>query len=146
RWILFNMPEGMEVEKAADAIRREHLQNTNVVALCKRLEDARYHCSTNLLKGFLEKNPSGEVRANACFLLATLKKEEADFGKNQKATAEAQKLFERVVNEFGVAGKTGFQLASQAKRELEELRGLLIGMPAPPADGAGFDGEPISLN
>ena len=50
QWILFNTPDGAEVEKAADVIRREHLHNTNTVALCQRLEGVRYHCSTNLLE------------------------------------------------------------------------------------------------
>jgi cytochrome c biogenesis protein CcmG/thiol:disulfide interchange protein DsbE len=144
RWILFNTPDGAEVEKAADAIRREHLENTNVVALCKRLESARYRCSTNLLELFLEKNPSAEVRANTCFLLATLKKEEAQFGKNEKATAAAVKLFERVINEFGKAKALyAIDLARKAKAHLDELRQLLVGMTAPDFDGTGFDGEQI---
>jgi peroxiredoxin len=144
--ILFNTPDGVEVEKAADVIRQEHLQNTNVVLLCKRLESVRYRCSTNLLESFLARNPSAEVRDNACFLLATMKKEEARFGLDQKATAEAVRLFERVVNEFGRGDETyAFDLASKAKSNLAELRGLLVGMPAPDADGVGFDGEPIRL-
>jgi RNA polymerase sigma factor (sigma-70 family) len=145
-WIFFNMPDGAEVEKAAQAIQQEHLHNTNVVTLCKRLEDVRYRCSTNLLESFLEKNPSAEVRAHACFLLAMLKKEEAAFGKNQKATATAVKLFERVVNEFGKEKKPyARDLARQAKGHLDELQRLQIGMIAPDFDGTGFEGEQISL-
>ncbi len=146
QWILFNTPDGPEVEKAARVIEREHLRNTNVVALCKRLESARYRCSTNLLESFLARNPSAEVRANACFLLATMKKEQARFGQDKKATAEAMKLFERVVNEFGKAREAyAIDLAGKAKTELDELRRLLVGMPAPDAEGVGFDGERIRL-
>jgi peroxiredoxin len=145
RWILFNTPDGAEVEKAAQAIEHHHLQTTNGVALCKRVEDARYRCSTNLLESFLEKSPHAEVQANACFLLAMLKKEEADFGRNEKATTAAVKLFERVINQFGKAkAPYALNLSREAKGHLDELRHLRIGMTAPAFDGIGFEGEPIS--
>ena len=145
RWILFNTPDGAEVEKAAKAIERHHLQTTNGVALCKRVEDARYRCSTNLLESFLERSPHAEVQANACFLLGMLKKEEADFGRNKKATTAAVKLFERVINQFGKAkAPYALDLSRQAKGHLDELRRLQIGMTALDFEGVGFDGERIS--
>jgi peroxiredoxin len=74
-----------------------------------------------------------------------LKKEEADFGRNEKATAAAVKLFERVINQFGKAkAPYALNLSRQAKAHLDELRRLSIGMAAPDFDGLGFDGERIS--
>ena len=144
RWIFFNMPDGAEVQKAAEVIQSEHVQNTNVLALCKRLEDARYRCSTNLLESFLDKNPSAEVRGNACLLLGLMKKEEADFGRNEKATAAACKLFERVIGDFEKSkARYARDLTRTAKAHLDELRHLGIGMTAPDFEGLGFDGETI---
>ena len=145
-WIILNTPDGVEVEKAADVIRREHLGNTNLVNLCKGLERLRHRCSTNLLAELLEKNPSAHVRAQACYLLAKLRKEEADFGRNAAARAEAEKLFERVITEFGGNGVYGFDLAWHAKPELSELRRLMIGQPAPEIESENLDGQTMKLS
>jgi RNA polymerase sigma factor (sigma-70 family) len=146
RWILFNTPDGPEVEKAAQVLRTWHLANTNLVKISERLESARYRCSTNTLETFLAKSPNEGVRGNACYLLAKIKKEEAHFGENQKATKQAIALFERVINEFGRNKTYGLNLVYHAKPELDELRRLLVGMPAPNLEGKGFDGESISLH
>jgi RNA polymerase sigma factor (sigma-70 family) len=145
QWILFNTPDGPEVEKAAQALQTWHLANTNLVAISERLESARYRCSTNTLETFLAKSPNEGVRGNACYLLAKIKKEEAHFGENQKATKQAIALFERVINEFRRNKTYGLNLVYHAKPELDELRRLLVGMPAPNLEGQGFDGESISL-
>lgn len=144
-WILLNTPDGPEVEKASAVILKEHTGDTNLVYLCKQLERVRHRCATNLLEAILANNPSAEVKAQACFILATLRKEEAMFGQNKKATAEAVKLFERVATEFARSGPTGAELARRAKPELHELRHLIIGKPAPDTQGEDLDGQRINL-
>ncbi len=145
KWIMLNTPDGPEVEKAAGVILQEHLGNTNLLALCQGLERSRHRCSTNLLKALLSENPSVEVRAHACFLLAGIRKEEAKFGQNKKAAAEAERLFEQVVSEFGRAGLTGLDLSRKAIRELYEIRRVSIGSPAPETEGDDLDGQRINL-
>jgi RNA polymerase sigma factor (sigma-70 family) len=145
-WILLNTPDGAEVEKAAKVILREHTSDTNLVHLCNGLERVRHRCSKELLETILKNNLSREVRGTACFTLATLLKDEAKFGQNKTATERAEKLFQRVITEFGQAGRSGPELARRAKPELYELRRLIIGKPAPDTEGEDLDGRPMKLS
>jgi RNA polymerase sigma factor (sigma-70 family) len=145
-WILRNTPDGPAVEKAAEVILREHTRNPNLTQLARELERVRPRCATNLLEALLNDNPSAEVRATACFHLATLLKEDGKFGLNRQATAKAEKLFARVTTEFAGAGRTGADLARRAKPQLHDLRHLLIGMPAPETAGEDLEGQPMNLN
>jgi RNA polymerase sigma factor (sigma-70 family) len=144
-WILLNTPDGPEVEKAGQVVLQEHIQDPTLAQLCQKLERLRHRCATNLLEAMLTENPNPEVKANACFYLATLWKQAASFGQNKKATTEAATLFERVIAEFGHVGRTGAELARKAKPELYELRHLLLGKPAPESEGVDLDGQRLSL-
>ena len=145
-WIMLNTPDGPEVDKAGEVILREHTRDTNLVQFCQELERLRHLCSTNLLYAILNENPSAQVRVSACFSLATLRKEEAKFGQNQKAATEAMTLFERVIAESRPSGPAGKDLASKAKAELYELRHLALGHSAPETEGQDFDGQRIRLS
>jgi peroxiredoxin len=79
------------------------------------------------------------------FFLATLQKEQAKWGQNRLALAEADRLFARVVNEFSLTGPIGTELARRARPELDELRHLQIGQPAPETSGEDLEGRPIRL-
>jgi RNA polymerase sigma factor (sigma-70 family) len=144
-WILLNTPDGPEVEKAGRVVLQEHIQDPGLAELCQKLERLRHRCATNLLEAMLRENPNPEVKANACFYLATLWKQAASFGQNKKATTEAATLFERVITEFGQVGRTGAELARKAKPELYELRHLILGKPAPETAGEDLDGQRLSL-
>jgi peroxiredoxin len=144
-WILLNTPDGSEVQKAADVILHEHTRDTNLVYLCKELERLRHRCSKPVLEAILKDNPSADVRGAACFALATLVKDEAKYGQNKKATAEADRLFERVISEFSQAGRAGADLARRAKPELYDLRRLIIGKPAPDTEGEDLNGQSMEL-
>jgi RNA polymerase sigma factor (sigma-70 family) len=146
QWVILNTPDGPDVEKAADVLIQEHILNTNLVLLPAELERLRHHCTGRLLDAMLQRNPSVDVRGNACFSMAALKKDEAQYGLNQPATTEAQKLFERVVRDFGSVKRDGSSLASLAKPELADLQQLAIGQPAPETRGPDLDGHPVSLS
>jgi len=77
----------------------------------------------------------------ACFNLATLAKDHATNGLNKQATGEADKLFERVIREF-----PKFNQRHNAERELDELRRMSIGNPAPEIEGVDLDGQPMRLS
>ena len=94
----------------------------------------------------LKNNPSTDVRGTACFSLATMLKDEAKYGENKKATAEAKKQFERVIAEFGQVKQRGFHLKDLARPELDELRRLTIGNAAPEIEGQDLDGQPMKLS
>ena len=137
-WILLNTPDGPQVDKAAEVILREHL--------CRELGRVRHKCSRKLIETLIEKNPSAEVQATACFTLATMLKDEADFGRNKKATREAERLFNRVITQFDRVKPNGAELARRAKPELYEVRNLFIGKPAPETEGEDFEGQSMKLS
>ena len=145
-WILLNTPDGAAVERAAAVIRKEHVQSPDLTSLCQRMERLRHRCTAELLGTILKENPHPEVRAAACFTLATLRKDECKYGEDKKVAAEAGKLFERVINEFSQAGPAGADLASKAKAELSELRRLTIGKTAPDFEGIDLNGQRVRLS
>jgi Peroxiredoxin len=146
-WILTNSPDGADLQKAANVILESHIQNPELVGLTQELERMRPSCSSNLLQAMLDQNPKREVRGNACMALATLRKEAAGFGTNTSATAEAEKLFGRVITEFGsVSAQSGKTLAELAQPELSELRQLAIGKVAPEITGTDLFGRSMKLS
>jgi peroxiredoxin len=146
-WILTNSPDGADLQKAANVIAQSHIQNPDLAGLTQELERMRPSCSRNLLQAILDQNPNKEVRGNACMALATLRKDAAGFGTNSGATAEAEKLYERVIAEFGsVPGQGGKALAELAQPELSELRRLAIGKAAPEINGQDLYGNPMKLS
>lgn len=145
-WIILNTPDGPEVGRAADVIVREHTRNTNLVYLCTELGRVRPRSSKPLLEAILKDNPSIEVRGTACFTLATVLKDEAQYGQNKQATAAAEKNFERVISEFGQVKQPRGFLRHWAEPELAELRFLTIGNPAPEIEGEDLDGRPMKLS
>ncbi len=145
-WILLNTPDGAAVEKAAGVILRYHTRDESLGPLCPELERLRHHCSKPLLEALLKENPSSDIRAVACFNLAMLLKEEGKHGENKKATAEAEKQFERVIRDFGRVRTQGRKMEDLARLELDEIRGLAIGKQAPEIVGEDLDGQPLKLS
>jgi RNA polymerase sigma factor (sigma-70 family) len=146
-WILTNSPDGADLQKAASVILESHIQNPDLVGLTQELERMRPSCSSDLLQAMLDQNPKREVRGNACMVLATLRKDAAGFGTNTSATAEAEKLFGRVITEFGsVSAQSGKTLAQLARPELSELRQLAIGKVAPEITGTDLFGRSMKLS
>jgi peroxiredoxin len=146
QWIILNTQDGAEVEKGRDVILQEHISSPNLVHLAQELERIRHPSCRKLLEAMLEKNPHTEVRGNACLSLATIRKDEAKYGENKPATAEAVVLYERVIADFGNAKRNGSTLADLAKPELSELRRLIIGKQAPETEGPDLDGQPLKLS
>jgi peroxiredoxin len=145
-WILLNTPDGPGVEKAAALISRNHLRSTNLVYLCQGLARLRHRCARKLLESVLETNPNAEVRAQACFALATLLKSQASEGADEQAVADAERLFERVLTEFGQFESQGRKLADLAEPELSELRRLGVGKQAPEIQGEDLYGQKMKLS
>jgi len=146
QWLILNTPDGPEVEKAAEVILQEHITSTNLSTLAIELERMRHRSSPKLLEAMLNQNPNANIRGNACFSLATTRKDAADYGKNKTATAEAEKFFQRVLSEFGSVKRNGTILAELATPELADLRRLSVGQPAPETEGIDLDGNKLSLS
>jgi RNA polymerase sigma factor (sigma-70 family) len=145
-WIILNIPDGPEVERAAEIILREHASSTNLFYLCKELLHVRPRCAKTLLQSVLEKNPHAKVQAHACFALATLLKRQSNDAGEERAAKDAERLFERVIDDFGNLESDGMSLGERAGPELSELRRVGIGKVAPEIDGEDLDGLEMKLS
>jgi RNA polymerase sigma factor (sigma-70 family) len=145
-WILLNTPDGPTVEKAVEVVEQHHLASPRLRRLAGELERFRHRATHRLLEGILDRNPDTEIRATACYALATLLKEACHHGKDRKATQQAEQMLERVIREFGHAGALGTNLAYQSGKHLNELRLASVGKPAPETAGPDVDGQTIRLS
>jgi peroxiredoxin len=146
QWILLNTPDGPAVERAAAVILHEHVKRPDLASFCQQLQRIRHRSAGELIEAILKENPIREVRAVACFELATLRKDQCKYGEEKKLSAEADGLFTRVINEFSQAGPTSADLSRKAKVELSELRRMSIGKPAPNFDGIDLNGQRFRLS
>jgi thiol-disulfide isomerase/thioredoxin len=146
-WIILNTPDGPQVEKAANLIRRDHNRSTNLIYLCEGLERLRHHSAMQLLRSIVEENPNAAVQAHACFALATMLKGEANEAGDNQAAGEAAGLFDRVVADYGQGVGSGTkELADRAKSEVFELRRLGVGKVAPEIEGEDLEGRKRKLS
>jgi hypothetical protein len=127
-----------------------------------------------LLRAVLERNPHHTAQAQACFALGKylrrqeqlarlLSNDEAQrqrieqfYGEDyvqhlaeldiEKASQEAEKLFERVIEKHSDVPSLRGTLADRAKSELFELRHLAIGKQAPEIEGEDIDGQQFKLS
>jgi peroxiredoxin len=146
-WIVLNTPDGPDVEKAADIVWREHIGSTNLVLLCEGLKELRHRSAMELLRSIIKDNPNANVRAHACFALATILKNQGNKAGDTQTVMEAAQMFERVVSESGrAADSDDVKLADDARSELFELRHLGIGRMAPEIEGVALDGQKMKLS
>jgi RNA polymerase sigma factor (sigma-70 family) len=145
-WILLNTPDGPEVDKAAAVILQYHARSPELAPLCQRMERMRHRCAGEFLTTILKENPHPDVKAAACFALATLRKDESKYGEDKKTAAEAEQLFQRSIKEFSPAGPDAASLAAQATAQLDELRRMSIGKPAPDFEAADLNGQTVRLS
>ena len=140
-WTLLNTPDGPIVEKAAKLLLRDHVQSPDLAHLCQGLERIRHQCSRELLQAFLEKNPNAEVKAHACFALASLLKSAANETGNSQTSKEAERHFRRIIDEFAHFESNGKRLAELAQPELDELQRLAVGKTAPEIESVDLEGR-----
>ncbi|HUS34042.1 MAG TPA: sigma-70 family RNA polymerase sigma factor [Verrucomicrobiae bacterium] len=144
-WIIFNTPDGPAVEKSANAILEHHIQRTNLLALASRLERLRPNCAKQLLTQLLAKNPDPEIRGTACFSLAQTFFDEAKFGADPKATAEAKSYYQRFIRDFFSAGKTAFDKKHKSAKAIEEIERGFLGHDAPAVTATSTAGETLKI-
>jgi len=145
-WIVLNNPDGPEVDRALEVLRAHHTRAPGLLTLCREQARVRHRGSKALLEALLRDQPDAEVRGTACFILAMLLKEEAKFGQNAAATAAAVQHLERAITEFAAVRLMGNPIGELAAPELDELRRLCIGRPAPETAGQDLDGQAMRLS
>ena len=75
-----------------------------------------------------------------------MRKDEAKYGANKEAAAEAERLFERLAADFGDINRRGYALTDLVQPDLHELRHLTIGRPAPEIVGEDLGGRQMRLS
>lgn len=145
-WILLNTPDGTEVEKAGKVILDFHLQSTNLMALAKKLESLRPRCAKPVLREILANNPDRETRAAACFSLAQIFFEEAEFGAKPKATAEAKGYYQSILKEFAESGTNALDRKMKAQEAIDEIDHKFIGHEAPAFTAMTTSGEQLDTS
>ena len=102
--------------------------------------------SLSKLLALAERDPKSSFAAHACFSVATLLKRDASEGSDEGATKEAERLFERVIADYGQVESGGKKLADQARLELSELRRLGVGNVAQEIEGENLEGRRMRLS
>lgn len=145
-WAADALPPNSESRREAlRALVERHLDSPALERVCQGLVYDTSQEAQDFLRRVAEDSPHRAVRAQALYSLASSLKFAADRG-NQDALAEAERLFERVREEFGDVPRWGETLGQLAERDLYEIRHLAIGMVAPEIEGEDVDGVPFRLS
>ncbi|WP_210420263.1 peroxiredoxin family protein [Aquisphaera giovannonii] len=147
-WVATNA-RGPAADKAAKVLAKDHVQDPRIASLCSRLAYDDSPQSEQLLREVIARNPGAEAKGMACLALGQRLKRaseaEADKGKADAKSKEAEALLDRVAGEFAdVKGGRG-TLGESAKNILNDLRNLGIGKTAPEIAGEDIDGKPLKL-
>ncbi len=92
------------------------------------------------LRRLIDKSPDAEVKAKALFGLAS-----ALAKSDESSQAEAEKRFQRYIDEYGKVPEKS-QLVARARHELEEMKVRGLGKPAPEIAGDDLDGKSFKLS
>jgi thiol-disulfide isomerase/thioredoxin len=160
--------DGADVQEALAILLRDHITSEKLGPVCMRV-------GTPELRRIVERNPHRNVLAPACFNLAVALKRSSEgivrarmpdlyedarmieqtAGKAalerhiaedaDALTGEAERLFERVIDQYGDLQHFARTFGEDARNELYELRHLAIGKPAPAIVGEDVEGEPLKL-
>jgi len=137
-WLCQNTQGGAESKEAIDILLRDHIKSEKLAAVCVRLGGPDADRS---LRTILRDSPHKDVQGSACYALARSLK---DRGGDEAKEAEA--LFERAEKDFADVKVFGRKLGDLAKRNLFEIRNLLVGKSAPEVTGEDVDGVKFKLS
>ena len=140
---------GADVDKLIGLVAEHHLSSPkvkNLVMMAGRMGLA----GEKLLQAAAEKSTDKEVKGLSLYFLGTELAEKADDAPNEKVatelTAKAIDYLERAVKEAGDV-KVGRQtIAKAAHGEIQALKTLGVGKPAPDVEGTDLDGKAVKLS
>jgi len=139
-WVVTNDRYGQHVNDTLEVLLRDHIENEKLGQVAQALVYSNAREPAKTLERIIEKNPHREVKGTATYSLGLVKQ---GLDKN----AEAEKLFEQVLEKFGdVQGGFRGTLADAARGQLFEIRNLAIGKVAPDIEGEDMEGQNFKLS
>jgi hypothetical protein len=139
-WIVTKVRAGAEADKALTILARKHVDSEKIGPVCQSLIHSPSPDAEKLLRMVLEHNPHHEAQGLACYALAKL------LSGQSESSAEAEQLFERVIETYQDIKSYRGTLADTAKADLFEIRNLAIGKVAPEIEGEDMDGQRFNLS
>jgi thiol-disulfide isomerase/thioredoxin len=121
-----------------------HAKDKKMAQLCQAFLSSAPVQAKPFLKAVLENNEDRDTRGFACLALANLTFSAAEMAK--KTDPEAEKLFDRVVKDFGDVKIGKRTLESLAEGMIRELKTLQVGMKAPEAFGKNLEDKSVNLS
>jgi hypothetical protein len=132
---------GAQTDEALRLLMR-YTQSPELRGACEGLTDTRSPAAEPFLRAVLAKSPHREVQAWAHYALARLLARRP----GDPAQKEAEQLFQRVTDRFADVADNDGKLGADARRDLDEMRLLGIGRPAPEIEGEDVDGVKFKLS
>jgi hypothetical protein len=147
-WIVSRAQYGRESDKALQILTSDHIESAKLQPVVHSLMYGGSPAAQEFLRSVLEKSPHEDVKGWACYCLAKalMQSQRGQPAKKEDARSEAEKLLERVVDEYGNVKSYRGTLADLASGDLFELRHLSIGCVAPDIAGEDIEGVSFKLS
>ena len=143
KWVVSRRETTPAAGPAAKMIAKHHADRDDLGLFCQSLVYSESDDAQTLMEYVGEKSPHRNVRGQATLALARNVMYRARGDEEQQAKAE--KLFVRVVEQYGDLTSRGRTLADSANGSLFEVRNLAIGKVAPEVEGQDVDGVDFKL-
>lgn len=173
-WVVGNVRGKSDTTRALELLTSQHIQDEKLGTAGKQIANARSIAAEKLLRTALEESPHEEVRAHACYHLASLLDLESSLVEQLKAQPELaarvlqyygkeygahlaslalpalekerEQVYERMHEAFPDAEVDDIKLGAFAEKMLFRIRYLSIGNVAPEIDGEDIDGNRFKLS
>jgi hypothetical protein len=132
---------GAETDQALQLLMR-YTDSPEVRNACQGLTDTRSPAAEPFLRAAIAKSPHREAQGWAHYALARLLARRS----GEQAQKEAEQLLQRVATRFADVADDDSTLGADARRDLDEMRLLGIGKPAPEIEGEDVDGVKFKLS
>jgi Asp-tRNA(Asn)/Glu-tRNA(Gln) amidotransferase C subunit len=152
-WVVTQGGGTADANKATQILTKDYVADPRIGPLVPALASSG-PSGERALRELLEKNPDKNVQGQAAFYLAYQMKQQISRGRldekeAEAKVAEAEKLFERVIADYGDVKLRNRTLADIAKVEVKGLKNLLnltVGKVAPEIEGEDVDGQKFKLS
>ena len=173
-WVAKHLRYRPEAARALRRLETNHLDNQRLASVCELIASTASPSAESLLRAALQKSPHENVRAQACFHLIGLLRQQVSlaeqlrqdpglkrrlqqyYGKpftehlgslDVKTVHKRQEnLYERMIHSFGTVETVDGPMRRVAENALFAMRQLSIGQVAPEITGEDIDGRPFKLS